>query len=165
MNYILIPLRNKDELVYTKVDMEDAAKACKYKWSFVNGYARAEDTERKTLSLHRLVLGLTENDAVEVDHINRDKLDNRKYNLRIATRGQNNINALHTGKNKYRGVHQRSQNSFRAAISIGTDPSKKILVGGFKTAEEAARAYNELAIKHHGKFAVLNEVPELVVTE
>jgi hypothetical protein len=158
LNYLIIPLNNKGEIVYCKIDQEDVGLVTKYGWSVSNGYARAEVAER-TLSMHRLVLGLPPGRYPEVDHINRDKLDNRKGNLRLATRGQNNSNAVRKkGKNKYRGVYQVSRNSFKALLSSG---SKRLQLGSYKTAEEAAVAYNQAARQHHGDFAVLNEVPEI----
>lgn len=154
---VKIPLMSEDKIVYLLVDEEDFPKVSRFKWYLMHGYARAEN-RRTTVSLARLVMGFPD---LEIDHINRDKLDNRKANLRLATRRQNNMNAVHTQPGKYRGVSQRSKNSWRAAISVGTHPAKKYDAGGFGTPEEAALAYNELARKYHGEFAILNDVPTI----
>ncbi len=160
LNYILIPLRNGNEIIHAKIDKEDVPLVLQYNWSYTTGYARAK-LGHKSTSMHRLVLGLESMDTQEVDHINRDKLDNRKGNLRICTRADNNRYAIHKkGKNTYRGVYQVSENSFKVLIATST---KRIRVGSYKTLEEGAIAYNQAAIKYHGKFAVLNEIPEMVL--
>src|SRR5947209_5570446 len=81
----------------TLVDAEDYPALSQHRWQLQNGYAfRAFRTngQKDGLYLHRALLrppsGLT------VDHVNRDKLDNRRANLRLATRSQQRQNALRT---------------------------------------------------------------------
>lgn len=89
----------------------------------------------------------------EIDHINRDRSDNRMANLRIATRSQNNVNASRRSDNKsgVTGVtwHKGSQ-KWRATCHIN---GKQVQVGMFDSIEEAAKAYSEAAEKLHGEFA------------
>jgi hypothetical protein len=96
--------------------------------------------------------------GVQVDHINRDTLDNRRKNLRIASRLQSNANrgSHQGGTSKFKGVswYKRSQ---RWAAQIQVD-GKKIHLGRFGNECVAAIAYNKAALKYHCKFAVLNEV-------
>ena len=100
--------------------------------------------------MHRLILG---NPQAEVDHINGDKLDNRRTNLRLATRQQNSYNAkTHVNPTGFRGVWDRG-NRFQAGIYVH---GKWLSGGSHPTAWEAALAYDRLALRHAGEFAVLN---------
>jgi hypothetical protein len=156
-----IPLRGKKgEGLYTLVDREDFEKFGHLKWTLnTYGYAYAnikqlETKKHKTFYLHRLLMDNPE--GLQVDHINHDRLDNRKENLRICTSTENNRNRtkrLDT-PNKYKGVSLRNK-KYRAAVKIA---GKTIHLGYFKTQEEAAMAYNEAAYIYFGEFAKLNKV-------
>lgn len=91
-------------------------------------------------------------EGLVVDHINGNKLDNRRSNLRICTQSQN-LNGRNTNKG-YIGV---SWDKFRGKwkANIGKD-YQKIFLGRFDTAEEAARVYDEKAVELFGEFARLN---------
>lgn len=105
----------------------------------------------ENIFLHKLILS----DLTKlVDHKNRNRLDNRRDNLRYATRSQNCINRLSTSKSGYRGVYLVQG---RWVAEIKYEKQRKFL-GGFTTKEKAAIAYNVAAIKYHGEFAILNEV-------
>lgn len=95
-------------------------------------------------------------DDVIVDHINGDRLDNRKVNLRYATRSQNNSNSKLRSHNRsgYKGIcYIPRVDSYTAEVKID---GVKHYLGIFKTAEEAACAYDEGARKYHGEYARLN---------
>jgi hypothetical protein len=88
----------------------------------------------------------------EIDHINRDRSDNRMANLRLATRGQNNMNTGLRSDNKsgHTGITwHKGSNKWRATIHHN---GKQIQVGMFDTIEEAAKAYSEAAAKLYGDF-------------
>lgn len=88
-----------------------------------------------------------------IDHDDGDGLHNSWENLREANRVQNAANAGPTKRNKtgYRGVSiHKPSGAYRAAIFVD---GKQTHLGHFPTAEEAARAYEAAAKKHHGKFA------------
>jgi len=86
-----------------------------------------------------------------IDHINGDKEDNRIENLREVTQGLNRANSLvnYNSKTKYKGVDYRKGRGFRVRVQ-GKD------FGMFKTALEAARAYDLKAKELFGEFARLN---------
>lgn len=134
------------------VDDEDYEKFSKWKWSFSNvGYAQRTGG----VYLHRLIAGAKPGEFV--DHINRDKLDNRRSNLRICNKQQNQHNqGPRKGSSSYKGVSIRKDTGkYTACIHHNY---KKINLGSFVTEEEAALAYNEAARKYHGEFAFCNEV-------
>jgi hypothetical protein len=136
-------------------DEQDAATVGRHTWHFsVNyrgGYA-ATKVGKKTLYMHRLIAKARRGEIV--DHINRDKLDNRRCNLRIATPSENAANQRSSVTNStgYRGVF-RHRSGFRSQVYI-----KRMPVRGRtrRTAVEAARDYDALASLHYGEFAQLN---------
>ena len=94
-----------------------------------------------------------------VDHINRDCLDNRRENLREATKAQNAYNSPgpQRGTSRFKGVswfpHDKRRRRWRAVI---VKDGKQHHLGYFKTEEDAAQAWNEAARKLHGEFAWQN---------
>jgi len=98
----------------------------------------------------------------DVDHTNRDTLDNHRSNLRICTRSQNcgNQKIRSTNRSGFKGVNWKKPGGKKnpyghwcARISV---ESKRIQLGYFSTAEEAARVYDQAAQKYFGEFARLN---------
>ena len=109
--------------------------------------------------MHRVILEqMGFKDFTKSDHINRDRLDNRRCNLRPATHSQS---ACNRGKPKnntsgYHGVWwEKRREKWFVRISVKKKP---IFLGYFDDLKEAARVYNEAVLKYHGEFAVLNEV-------
>ncbi|MBN7804846.1 HNH endonuclease [Agrobacterium rosae] len=92
-----------------------------------------------------------------VDHRNRDPLDNRIDNLRMATKAQNSYNQKISKNNKtgFKGVQLRSNGKYHAEISAG---GKRIMLGSFQDKVSAAKAYNKAAISLHGEFAHVNNI-------
>ena len=129
----------------------------RHKWYLSGGgYAARQISIGKKANrlvfLHHFVLGMKR--GFEVDHINGNKLDNRRCNLRFATRQQNQFNKpkYKNCKSKYKGVtfHKRKTGKqWQAAISMG---GKSKYLGIFYTEEEARSAYNAAAKKVHGEF-------------
>lgn len=104
--------------------------------------------------MHRVISNAGEKD--HVDHINGDRLDNRRCNLRLCTQAQN-LGNQRTSKNNHLGVKGVTLfgSKFRARITINY---KQIYLGLFDSLEDAIIAYNEAAIKYHGEFAKLNQL-------
>ncbi len=117
---------------------------------------RDEDGKQVTILMHRQVVGALLGEIV--DHANRNTLDNRETNLRRCTSSQNNANALKRtgGSSRFKGVDWcKKARKWRARIGYGGLPHH---LGYFDDEEDAARAYNEEALKQFREFALLNEV-------
>ena len=93
-----------------------------------------------------------------VDHINQIRNDNQRCNLRIASKSQNMSNRGPTKANTsgYKGVSWiASRRKWQATIQVNYKTS---YLGRYNTPEDAARAYNEAALKFFGEFASLNKL-------
>lgn len=120
-------------------------------------YRKSARPHRRTVLLHRVILermtGRPLTKAEHADHINGDKLDNRRENLRIATDVQNKYNRGMQRNNKsgFKGVTWHlARKRWRATIGVNGKP---IHLGVFNTAEEAYQAYCKAAKELHGEFA------------
>lgn len=147
--------RGKDK--FALVDDEDYERVNSLKW-YVDtcGYAR-NDTIGRCRRMHNLVMG-----EKGVDHINRDKLDNRRTNLRKASQRQNTYNNSNGcyGKSQYKGVQYLERNAHRKWVALARKDGKIKIAGYFRTETEAALAYNRLAVELYGEFAYLNNIEE-----
>lgn len=149
------------------VDDDDYSDLIRVRWCMNGDYAYNGNLG----TMHRYVLGLEQNKGMrgptkgtkQVDHINGNKLDNRKENLRLVDNSQNQLNHDKTkGKSKYRGVIWSGCNSGLVAcgkpwivrIKLPDQPRKYL--GSFATEEEAAIAYDLYAKEHCPEFTKLN---------
>jgi len=137
------------------IDDEDFESVSKFRWCYdsSNGYPVSR-IKGIRVRLHRFILN--DKNARYVDHINRNKLDNRKSNLRTCNSSQNVRNR---GLNKnnttgYKGVINLN-GMWRAQFSLDY---KFYDLGLYNTAVEAARAYNKKAKEVHGEYAYLNSL-------
>jgi hypothetical protein len=151
----LIKVQRKDDIKWSGIDIEDCSKVESYRWYLnQNGYAIAHMTmgpkQYKKVFLHHVIIGEVP-EGIHVDHINGNKLDNRKENLRLATPTQNQGNSKIPKNNKtgYKGVFQVRSGKFVAQIKINY---KSTHLGTFDTAEQAAEAYNKAASDYFGEF-------------
>lgn len=134
------------------IDGDDADRVLAYPWYAASCDGQYYATNDTAGLLHRFLM--EPKPGMLVDHINGDKLDNRRCNLRIATPSQNAMNSAkrRTSKGKYRGVSKNGP-GWSAML---TKDYKSHYLGTFRTPEEAAKAYDEMARILHGEFAVLN---------
>lgn len=132
-----------------------ATRSSRRTTQYVYRNSRAENGERVFVLMHRHIMNCTER-TTQVDHINRNGLDNRRSNLRIATTRQNSGNTrkrVNGQTSMYKGVHWDELNGcWRAQIRDG----KKRNLGGYRDAESAARAYDAAARRIFGEFALCN---------
>ncbi len=151
------------------IDDDDFEKLSKFKWCYSKstGYAvrkgRKASGEPRTVHMHRYIV-LHENRYVdEVDHINGNKLDNRKCNLRTATCQKNAFNRKKPNVNstsKYKGVLKRKNSTkWEARLKIN---NKAIYLGKFADEVDAALAYNSAALKYYGPYARLNRIQDVI---
>lgn len=155
--------RANDIRGYTLVDADAPVEITGARWRLYpygrGGYAVRSiyvDGCTQTCRMHRLMLAAPP--GLDVDHRNRDSLDNRTGNLRIATASQNGHNSgiRATNRSGYRGVMPAGRDRFKARIYVrGTC----IDLGRFTTPVEAALAYNEAATHYLGEFAFINPIP------
>lgn len=162
----LIELTKKGH--YTKVSDEDYEWLNMYNWYLIDNHKGHQYTETQKYTngkqtmhkMHRLIMNVTD-PKVYIDHKDGDGLNNQRENLRVATHGQNcaNRNSTKNSISRYLGVFwivtrrgDKEWGTWRAACKsngrkYGYD---------YKTEQEAAIGYNELAKIHHGEFARLN---------
>lgn len=153
---------------------------CKSRNTFY-ALTRMPKPENKTgftsISMHKLLLPNIQNGLV-IDHKSQNGMENYRSNLRIATEGQNKLNTVKRKSvngvpvtSKYKGVsfryhsasyinkkgekikYRSTKGKWMAAITLNR---KRIYLGYFDNEEDAARAYDAMAIKLHKEFASLN---------
>lgn len=118
-----------------------------------NGYIRIK-IRGAEYKAHRLawlyVYGLFP--AMEIDHINGARADNRLANLRLATRSQNAINsgAKPSNTSGFKGCHWNKKD--KKWCVQGSSNGKRYSLGRFTTVEAASEAYREFSKKYHGEF-------------
>lgn len=140
------------------VDECDYDALSMYKWySSPNGYVRRNNAtqggKRESVSMHRQIMGLKTGDGCVVDHINGDKLDNRRSNLRVCYQAQNKMNcgSYRSNTSGFKGVTwDKRCGKWLAQIMVN---HKNYNLGRFATPEDAHRAYCEAADRMHGEFA------------
>jgi len=142
------------------VDDEDYDELSVFKWYCNLGYAvrRRRTFEEKgvpIIRMHVQIMGKIE--GLDVDHINGNRSDNRRENLRHCTAAQNSANMRkYRGGSKYKGVYwHKFGRRWCAKFFAG---GKAVHIGSFKTEDDAARAYNIAVKSVRGEFAVLNEI-------
>lgn len=140
---------------YTLVDTKDYEFLKQWNWYKCLGYVHRMDYKnRKVIIMHRVIMNTPNNK--DTDHINMNGLDNRRKNLRIASRSQNSMNKLKQKNNTsgYKGVllvKALSKYPKKWVAKIQKD-YKVYHLGYFKTAKEASLAYGRKAKELFGEF-------------
>jgi hypothetical protein len=161
-DYKLIPLGGKRGAgLFVKVSPEDYELVSQFSWCLnSDGYARtyvpdqSKRRRQREIKMHRLI-----NDTpsgFQTDHINRDRLDNRRENLRTCTNSQNQMNTAIKGAVPYRGVSFNKRKVTKPWIARVTRDGVIHNLGYFDSPEEAAKVYDRVAKKLLGEFANLN---------
>ena len=147
------------------VDDEDYENINRHKWNaHFNGfswYARRGENGKQggILKMHRVIMGVLDPN-IKIDHKDGNGLNNQRDNLRIATVSQNGCNKKKTANtsSKYKGVYWDGvTKKWRVQVQLDGDVKR---LGRFGDEIEAAKAYNEAAIKLHGEFARLNVIEQ-----
>lgn len=135
----IVILRKGVEVTRALIDIDDIILVQNKYWSYyLNGYVSAK-VNGKTTSLHKLIFGSKK--GYDLDHINRNKLDNRKSNLRFLTRSQNQLNR----SNPLRGVTWYEKQRIWTAHIM--KDRKKIYLGTYGFLQEALDARREAEIQ------------------
>ena len=147
------------------IDKEDAVEVEKYNWqSLKNKHGnivaiqrcKTINGNRETLQLHRELLGLKKGDKRQGNHIDKDPSNNTRKNLEIVTCSENVRwqNKQRNNKSGYIGVCWDNKNEkWEVQITVNY---KKQRIDRYDDIKEAAKAYNEAAVKYHGRHAKLN---------
>lgn len=158
MRYIYL---GRKGLARVKVDDADYQWLSKTMWSIGNGYAsRVEGTDylgtAQTFFMHRVIMDCPE--GMMVDHINGDKLDNRRCNLRICSNAENSRNSRKAKNNTsgYKGVTWNKD--LQKWVSQIAPDGGNVVLGYFDDPVRAAKAYNAAAVWYFGEFANFNNV-------
>lgn len=151
----------------TFVDDDDYEWLSQYDWFTTKSnkklYVKRVDRngKRKFILMHREILGIVDEPDKITDHIDRNGLNNVRSNLRVVNKFQSNQNR--GGKtnapkySKYKGVcFVKNRGMWKAAIEFN---KIHINLGYFRDEVSAAFTYNQAAIKYHGEFGNLNELP------
>lgn len=128
-----------------KIDLDDYDKVKKICWHITKGYV----VDRNGIRLHRFVMGLEKNGGKVIDHINHDKTDNRKQNLRIVEQAQNVLNTRRENPYGHPGITYRRDTTTPRPYRVEWYGQR---VGNFATAEEAVKAWEEYDALHRTEF-------------
>ena len=142
------------------VDDEDYKYLSQWNWYYSGGYAKARvGNPRKVIAMHRLLLNANRGDIV--DHVNRNKLDNQKSNLRKSdcvgnsrNRSKYNMQTSSTFKGVF---YDKKKSKYTGRITI--EKGKTLYLGHYVLETDVAFYYNQHAIQYFGEYAVLNELP------
>lgn len=127
------------------IDIEDVEKTQECYWRLNNGYV----VNSKQEYLHRYLTNCPDDKVV--DHINRKPIDNRRENLRICTQQENlrNVSAHKDNSVGVLGVYIKD-NKYHVKIYVN---EKQIIIGKYKTLQEAITARKNAEIEHYGKLS------------
>lgn len=132
-----------------------------FKWYYdkTTGYAKRDvriEGKRKCIYMHRFINATS--DGMLTDHINGNRLDNQRENLRTCNATQNHANKKIESKfsSKYKGVYWHKNRD--KWVSMIRFERKSTYLGVFTDEKEAAKAYNEKAKELFGEFARLNDL-------
>ena len=150
MKYIEAKAKNKTALIL--VDEDDFEFIKSFSW-FADKKGRSQmNYDYNTVKMHHLIMGFPIGD-MEIDHIDCNKSNNCKNNLRIVTKSQNAWNKKISRNNVsgYKCIHFHTPSN-RWRVIIGKN-NKKHYIGQYTDIEDARIAYLNAVSELHGKFA------------
>lgn len=133
------------------IDESDYERVSRYKWFITNGYIATRMINKKMTYLHRFILNTPEGKVT--DHINHNKLDNRKENLRICTSRENSINCKLSKNNNtgFRGTSfEKDRGVYSAYLMVNR---KKVHLGRYENLKDAIDARMAGEKKYFGIYA------------
>lgn len=139
-------------------DLEDYDKIKDYCWSKHHEYIIAKNifkNDRTFVNFHRLVMDVSD-EKIKVDHINHNKSDNRKSNLRLVTDSQNSMNRTVASHNTS-GVTGVSKHNGKWVARIGIG-SNRIFLGCYNSYFDAVKARKEAEEKYYKEYSYDNSV-------
>lgn len=137
-----------EEVARSKIDLEDVERVEQYKWGYTNGYCINNSNQ---VFLHNFILNRKPSEDDVVDHINRNRLDNRRSNLRVVDYRMNGFNKGMQSNNTsgYVGVSwDKGKGKWEASIKSNR---KKIFLGYYDDIKDAAQAREKAELKYFGE--------------
>jgi hypothetical protein len=159
-----IKLHNKYEGQVVLVDDDIFDELNIRSWQLNNsGYpSRTERVNGRAyiLFMHHVIMPKIE--GLQIDHINRNKLDNRRENLRYVTNEQQlaNKGSHKDSLSKYKGVYYNHKNKYSKWMASISIDGKSVCLGSYDSEVVAAKAYNIASKNIHGDYAFQNDVPD-----
>jgi hypothetical protein len=137
---------------FTLVSKKDFQRVARYRWSLNGNGAAFRAVGGKSVYLSRFILGVVD-PLILVDHVNGDRLDNRRGNLRACTKRQNQCNQKKRFGtfSKFKGAYfDKRRGHWYSQISVNF---KVVRLGRFSSEAKAAEAFKIAAHRYHGEFA------------
>lgn len=170
-SYRTIPLTQDQFAIVDEIDYEFLVQwkwfawwsPCTQTFYAKRNFSRAERAQGGAIAMHQAIAQRMNIVASEIDHQDGNTLNNRRYNLRPATRSQNSVNRKLNRNNTsgVKGAYFRPKVGLWESWAHLGGPKQKYL-GRYKTAEEAGRAYDEAVINYYGEYARPNFPSESV---
>ena len=156
---VLLYNKHNEEVGRFKIDLEDIDIIKEHRWSLDSkGYVRTRG--KMSISIHKLIMGGCDEDTI--DHINHDRLDNRRCNLRACSFSENDINKSIQINNTsgIAGVYKNEKSGLWCAqIKIN---NQTIPLGSSSSFEKAIQIRKEAEEKYFGEYSLFNSCEDVL---
>lgn len=156
-DFLPVMTRKNSIIAYTRIDRTNFKWLSQWRWTLnPQGYVRRieyRNGKQVQVFMHHEVMGLKPGGSMRTDHIDRNKLNNRKRNLRVATTAMNSANTVVQKRSKsgVKNVYANKYGTFDAYITVNR---KRRHLGSFKTIDEAALVAKREHEKVYGELGV-----------